>query len=132
MPAGVHVQPSPDQLRRRKHAMQHVRDDVYMTTDSTNWKTGELVLTDWQIDKSMVNHVSVTDDDEAEPEAVTVRDIGALKALKVADLLPMIPELSTAELDELADIDNRVSVQEAIDDARANLPVVSKFGAVDE
>jgi hypothetical protein len=79
----------------------------------------------------MMNFVSVTEADD-EPEAVTVRDIGALKALKVADLLPMIPELSTAELDELADIDNRVSVQEAIDEARANQPVVSKFGAVDE
>ena len=103
-----------------------------MTTQAVNWKTGELVLTDWQVDKSMVNFVTVVDaGDDPEPEAVAVRDISALKDLKVSDLVPMIAELSADELDELAAVDKRKSVQEAIDDARASLPIQSKFGAVD-
>lgn len=136
IPAGNIFKLDNSQLKKRENVMEPVGKDSFYSVGVTHWKNGEIIETMWIVPKEMIRRVNIHNeitDNLMEKESNISNSSDLIKAmveLRVADLVPKIPELTMNELNELSLLDPRVTIQNEIKKAIEALSVKAEKEAI--
>lgn len=99
------LQLSTEQAKARLHNLKHVKDDIYEIDKPVQFKAGEEIGFDGEINKLLMLDIEEAEAEKKEPEKLQYPEGEALELIETA--------LTIAEVDEIIDGDNRKKVLKA-------------------